>query len=612
VFAALLIAIAAAVAYANSFQGAFVFDDIPAIMENPTIRSLWPIGPVLSMHHNGSPVDGRPVVNLTLAINYALGGTRIWGYHAVNLAIHILAALTLFGILRRTLRLSGLRERFEGRADLWALAVAMVWMVHPLQTESVTYISQRAESLAGLLSLLTLYCCIRAFEADKALKWKIAAIGACLVGMATKETLVAVPLLVLLYDRTFVSHSFREAVKRRWGLYLSLAATWGLLAVVVIHAKSRGGTAGFGHGISSWDYACTQFGAIVHYLRLSFWPAPLVIDYGTGLATGPAQIVPFAIAIGLLVILTVVAIRYWPWAGFLGAWFFMILAPSSSVVPVVTQTMAEHRMYLPLAAVTVLAVVPCDWAWRRLTSAEGAGGKPGQWLRWAIPLAMAGALIAGGIYLTAVRNEDYRSELALWTDTVGKVPDNSRAHNNLGFVLSDRGRIDEAITNYRQALKLDPNNAEAHVNLGCDLATQGRLDEAMAHYHQALRLGLNSADVHNNMGNVFCRVGRFSEAIAQYEKALRLRPDYPDAHNNLGIALAAVGRMSEAIAQYEKALRLRPDYPDTHNNLGNALCRLGRFSEAIPHFQEALRLQPDYPQARKNLELALQAQQHGQ
>src|ERR1022692_1539631 len=205
-FIPLMVVAAGLLAYHNSFTGPFIFDDFYSIEDNPTIHHLWPIWQTLSPPRIGAPtVEGRPLVNLSLAINYALGGYRLWGYHALNLTIHILAALTLFGIVRRTLLQPRLQERFGAAADGLALAVAVLWMVHPLQTESVTYIIQRAESLMGLFYLLTLYCFLRAAGAGGPGRfwWLAASVFACLLGMATKEVMVSAPLVVLLYDRTF-------------------------------------------------------------------------------------------------------------------------------------------------------------------------------------------------------------------------------------------------------------------------------------------------------------------------------------------------------------------------------------------------------------------------
>ena len=198
---------------------------------------------------------------------------NVWGYHAVNLAIHVLAAWTLFGVTRRTLLLPPLHYRFGLAATPLALAVAMLWTLHPLQTEAVTYVIQRTEALAGLFYLLVLYCVVRGAMSTRSIFWYIAATVSCLLGMATKEVMATAPLLVLLYDRTFLAGSFREALRRRFGLYLALAATWTVVPALLFSTGFYGGTAGFAvQKFTWWSYLLTQSGVIVHYLRLAFWP----------------------------------------------------------------------------------------------------------------------------------------------------------------------------------------------------------------------------------------------------------------------------------------------------------------------------------------------------
>ena len=362
-----LIALATVAAFSNSFAGPFVFDDKPAIAANPTIRHLWPLWKAVCPPNRGESVTGRPLLNLSLAVNYAISELDVWSYHATNLAVHLLGSLLLFGILRRTFLLPAMREQWGAVATPLAFVIALFWAIHPLQTESVTYIVQRAESLVGLFYLLTLYCFLRGVGSARTVVWHTGAILACLLGMASKEVMVSAPLIVLLYDRTFLAGSFREAWRRRGRFYAALAGTWLLLGWLVISAGGRGGTAGFGVGISWWAYLCTQFGAIVHYLRLCAWPHPLLLDYGHGTAHGVGEILPYAIVLGLLGAATVAALCRWPKVGFLGAWFFAILAPTSSVVPVATQTVAEHRMYLPLAAVLTGLVVGGCFVGRRLS-----------------------------------------------------------------------------------------------------------------------------------------------------------------------------------------------------------------------------------------------------
>jgi Flp pilus assembly protein TadD len=375
-----------------------------------------------------------------------------------------------------------------------------------------------------------------------------------------------------------------------------------MLGSLVIRAGgSRAGAAGFGLGVSGWSYALTQCRAVMLYLKLAVWPHPLVVDYGTDMVTHPVEVVPQAL--GLLLLLAGTAVALWrrPALGFLGAWFFAILAPSSSAIPLVTQTMAEHRMYLPLAAVIALAVCGGYDLFARLGRESGVLPAAGGWRYLATLLALSAGL---GI-LTAQRNETYRSALAIWSDTVAKRPDNARARDNLGNALHAAGRTREAIAQFEEALRLKPDSAETHNNLGNALSTQpGRQDDAIVQFQAALRLKPDSFAAHYNLANLWLNTpGRLPDAIAEYAKALRLQPDSAAAHNNLGSALARLpGRLNDAIAEYEEALRLQPDIAEAHFNLAVILLDLpGRRDEARAHLEAGLRLQPGNDAARKIL-----------
>jgi hypothetical protein len=239
----------------------------------------------------------------------------------------------LGGVIRRTLLLPRLRERFGRDATNLALVVALLWILHPLQTEAVTYVVQRVESLMGLFYLLTLYCFIRSLEPARARRWHWLAVGACLLGVGTKEVMVTAPVLLLLYDRTFVAGAFRRAWAERRGSHLALAATWlPLVALVASTGWNRGGTAGFNVGISPSANWLTQFEAVVRYLGLAVWPRPQVFDYGPFWYDTVTVVWWQSLVVGLLLGLTVLAVFKKPAAGFLGAWFFGILAVTS-VVP---------------------------------------------------------------------------------------------------------------------------------------------------------------------------------------------------------------------------------------------------------------------------------------
>ncbi|MFI5336615.1 MAG: tetratricopeptide repeat protein, partial [Opitutales bacterium] len=605
---------------ARTFPVPLLFDDEPAILNNASLRhwatALFP--------PPDTTASGRPVLNLSLALNHALSGTSVWSYHAVNLLIHYLAGLAVFGIVRRTLA-----QRTVAAGAPLALAVALLWTLHPLQTEAVTYIVQRAESLMGLFYLCTLYGFIRGAEAapDQRSRWYLLSLTSCFLGMGTKEVMVSAPVVVLLYDRTFLAGSWREVWRCRARVHAGLAATWVILPFLVFSTHGRGGTAGYGTAVSWWSYALTQLPALAHYLRLCFWPHPLVFDYGTALAPLSFQLLPAALLITGLLALTAWALVRHPAGGFLGTAFFVILAPSSSFVPVATETMAEHRMYLPLLAVVVLVVIGLHRVLGRVT------------------LPVCCVLAAGLAAVTWQRNGDYRDAPGLWADTVTRNPANPRAHYNLANQLAGQpDQLEATIMEYQEAVRLQPDYADALNNLGnAWLKKSGGGNEAIARIEAAVRLRPADPDLLNNLGHALLQVpGREQEAVSRLEEALRLRPDYAEAHNNLGYALERLpgrlsdalahdetalrlrpnfaearnnlgnvlmkipGRQPEAIAQYEEALRLNPNFAPTHYNLGNALAAVGRTAEAIRHYEEALRLRPDYIEAHNNLAISLE------
>ncbi|HUI06154.1 MAG TPA: tetratricopeptide repeat protein [Verrucomicrobiae bacterium] len=601
----LVVVAAGLLAYHNSFTGAFLHDDVESILDNPTIRCLWPIWQPLSPpHRHGLTVDGRPLINLSLAINYALGGYHVWGYHALNLAVHILAGLTLFGIVRRTLPQPALCEQFGGAANELALATAVLWTVHPLQTEAVTFVIQRAESIMGLFYLLTLYCFIRGVELEpmqngkwirgdgswrpRTRLWYGLSVAACALGMASKEVMVSAPAIVLLYDRAFLSESFQEAWRRRWRLYLALAGTWILLGSLVVSGQLPATlTIARRIHLTWWQYLATQPKVILHYLRLSVWPHPLGFDfYGWPIARTWEQTLPPAVVVVILLGATV-----WAWKrhrawGFVGAWFFLILAPSSSFLPL-HEVIYEHRMYLPLAAVVSAVVLG-------LYAVTGRRS-----------FAALVAVAVGLGCLTWRRNWDYRSDITISADAVARLPNDARAHYNLGFALQQAGRLQEAIDQCQQALRIMPDMSEAHYTLGVALTELGRPQDAIEHYEQALRIKPDYAEAHNNLGIALAKLGRVPEAIEHYEQALRIRPNDPVVLCNLGVALTGAGRTQEAITHLEQALRIRPDDADAHYNIAAALLQEGKPQGAIEHYEQALRIRPGFVEAHYNLAVTL-------
>jgi tetratricopeptide (TPR) repeat protein len=613
VLAAVFIVIAGVAAYSNSFNGAMVGDDLTSILENQSIRRLWPPWGALSPPRNGETVSGRPLLNLSLAVNYAVGGTNVWGYHAVNLAIHIFAAITLFGVLRRTLCLPKLRARYGDVAILLAGAIALIWTAHPLQTESVTYIVQRAESLCGLCYLLVLYCVVRGATSAQCSRetidgrvaparfglmrerlWYSASIVFSLIGMATKEVMVTAPVVILLYDRVFLAGTWRGALRRR-GLYLGLAATWLLLGVLVWSTGLLGRRAELGAPDMA-SYAAAQPLAIQHYVWLSVWPHPLCHDYhGWPIGRGAALIVAGGALAAGVVATTVGMARGSAWS-LLGAWFIIILMPTSSFLPL-SDVVAEHRMYLPLASV-ITAVIVGGYETARFIS-DRMRVAPFAPERWIGSLSLAITIVFGTA--TWVRNIDYRSDLAIWECNVATIPTNDRAQNNLGFALVGEGRLVEAIFHYRAALKISPGYAVPYNNLGDAIGRLGRLDESIDYYRRSLELRPSFAVARSNLARALSLHGKTDDAIVEYWKALENDPSNPDTHNDLGVALAQRGRLPEAIAQFQAAVERRREFAEAHNNLGNAFLQQGNWAGAVSQYQAAIGLGLDSAALRMNL-----------
>lgn len=574
-FACIIIAIVAAVAYSNSFSGPFIFDDRSSIEDNATIKKLWPIWPAITPIPGGHTVSGRPILNLSFALNYAAGGLAVWGYHFVNLTLHILAAFTLFGFLWRTFNFAKLSERFGNDSWVIALSIAGLWTLHPVQTESVTYIVQRAESLAGLFYLLTLYCFARGLSPNAHPAWLWTSVAACAVGMGCKEVVASAPLVALLYDRTFVASTFREAWQKRRAIYLAMASTWLLLAHFILATGNRGGSAGFGVGPTPIEYLLTQSCAILEYLRLSIWPSPLIFDYGKPIIMDPARYIAPLFLVGALAVATLIGIFRNTLGGFLGFWFFALLAPTSSIVTVATQTIASHRMYLPLAAV-ITALVLALYAWK------------GRKALWFTPII---AIVFG--VLTFQRNIDYRTELSIWRDTVLKCPGNARALGCLGVVLIYDRQYGLAKSLLQEAVAIDPDDAKLRCNLGIALCATGSEKQARGEFRLAFSDGSKEENLKisghlNGLAGVFSGRGQFDLAKSLWKESVRLNPEDATLRSNFGFALHATGEKQEALTQFKRAYELDPTGENKEYNIGLALTDLGNYEEARRYFKAAL------------------------
>lgn len=607
----------AGLAYSNSFAGPFVFDDVPSIVENPQIRGWHALHEVFTDPGRVDiTVSGRPVAAWTLALNHTFGGLQVFGYHLLNLAIHAASGLLLYGIVRRVLRLPrpaaeasnsarvSTLPRSSADQDLWAAAVAAIFLLHPLQTESVTYVVQRVESLAALWFLAVLYFVLRSATGEKPRHAGAAAIVCCALGMGTKEVMVAAPIAALLFDRAFLAGTFAAAWRARGRLYMGLASTWIFLAWLVATSPRLRVAEEAAASVSSFDYARIQAGALLRYLGLTAFPKDLVFDYGI---VGDGVAIPQALsdyAIPGALILALVAVTLWAMlrnrpTGAVAAIAFLLLAPSSSIVPIRLEPIAEHRMYLPIAALAILFVAALTRGLERVGPGRGA--------RRAAIAAIAIALVLGG--RTYARNQDYANAVALWEDTVAKRPGNARALTNLGLELEKVGQTSRALELHREAVRVRPSYSEAHHNLASALLVAGDTTNAEISYRRALELDGRAVESRVGLAECLVRANRLDEAAAEFEAALQQRADLYGAHRSLAAIRLQQQRLDESAAHFSAALRLDGSDARLWNLLGTIHAQQGKWDLAAEHFRTALRVQPGFPDALGNLERLSQLRQ---
>jgi len=622
-----LIVIVGILTYANSRSGPFILDDQSTIADNRQIREWWRPSSVLVPEAN-TAIAGRPIVNLSFAINYAIGGLDVRGYHAGNIAIHLICALLAFGLVRRTLELPRLRARFGGSSANLAFAVALLWAVHPLNSEVVDYLTERTESLMALFYLLTIYASLRAVDRvvpvparaarARSSGWRIngwggLAIVACALGMACKESMVSAPIVVALYDRVFVFDSFRDDLRSRRGLYVGLAATWLVLAALM-WSGPRSAVGGFSTGISPWTYLLNQTQMITHYLRLTVWPRSLVVFYGWPVMLTLRDVLPYALLVTVLLAATMGALVRAPALGFLGAWFFITLAPTSSIVPIATEVGAERRMYLPLLAVIVLAVIAVVWLWEAARRRLSVGSNlPATILATVGLVVVAGSLAAA----TVIRNREYASAVTLARTVVERRP-TAVTHHYLAEQLVVAGAHDEALPHLREAIA--GGDSRARYLLGVELFNAGKLNDAMEQLYAFVATSrLPYRLVPHWLEPPFAEVitarlvlaraasmqGSWSRAAEQARLVLAAVPANREARLALADALFAQQRYDEAAAEYPEYLKVAPADAHALTNFGLTFIAAGKLDEAIPWFRRAVDADPRNANARRILAMAL-------
>jgi Flp pilus assembly protein TadD len=512
------------IVYWNSFSGQLVFDDILQITDNPNVRQLWPLADWQ-----------RPLGYFTFQLNYAWGGLQPWGYHLVNVLIHCANGLLLFDLARRCIERVAADELLRSRARFIAFAIALVWLVHPLTTTAVTYTVQRLEALMAFCFLSCLYALLRSADSSKPRIWQVAAVVAMLLGVLTKEVMITCLPVAILFDRAFVAQSWRGTWQRkRFYVALALPLAWTFITMRMTNAEEY--AAGFGfRGVTPWEYLRTQPQVLLHYLQLTFWPDELLLDYGWPVAGDPLSIYLPGLAILGLLGLSVIALWKYPPLGCLGFATFLILGPSSSIMPI-ADLCFEHRFYLPLMCVVALVVVGTYWLIERYVAIEKQSG---------IAFALALLAVSGLGYRTLLRNADYANPIRLWEKNVAARPDHGRPHLLLAMLYDRAGRLPEAGEQYQAAVAVKPNYFKGLLNLGGWHFRHGEFKAAASCFERASKVEPRNPAGHTQWGRSLVELGETTAARETLEAALQLDPRDPVALRSFAWLLSTSPRDDE-------------------------------------------------------------------
>ncbi|MGB5746979.1 MAG: tetratricopeptide repeat protein [Desulfobacterales bacterium] len=544
--------------YSNTLEGPFLLDDGSNIKNNPAIRLTQLSWTGIENAASNSPLSNRPLAYISFALNYYFHSYRTVGFRLVNILIHMSAGVFLFLFIKTTLGLPALESRFGNSRWLPYIAV-LIWLVHPLHVQSVTYIVQRMNSMASMFYILSMLCYARArLTQSPTIKWLLAA--ACLMSgilaLGTKETAATLPCFILLYEWFFLQDLSREWLRRQLPVLIGVFIL--LIGVSLIYLDGHP----FARILSRYELrnftltqrVFTEFRVVILYLSLLIYPHPnrLNLDYDFPLSH--SLIDPLTTLLALVAIIGLLAWSFWlarkdRLISFCLLWYFGNLVIESSIIGL--EIVFEHRTYLPSMMIILMAAILTD-----------------RYLRFnVLKIVTICAVTLVFSAWTYERNTIWSNAVSLWSDVVKKSPHKARPHNNLGNALKRQGKIEEAIAHFNKALQINPGYAKAHNNLGTALASQGKTEEALKHFGIALYINPGYAAAHSNIGVALAGQDEFEKAIVHFRAALRRKPDYAKVHSNLGAALVRQGQLQEALEHFHTALRLKPDDVQTYNNL---------------------------------------------
>jgi len=569
-----IIIVLALAVYANSINGKFIWDDNLLIKDNEYIKS-WQNIPKFFTESIMSGIGKesntyRPIQMITYVIDYSLWGLNVKGYHLTNILLHTLVALCVYWLMNV---LYG--------DNILSLFTSMLFAVHPIHTEAVTYISGRADSLAVLFILLFLILFIRYLRKQNLLLYFIA-LTSYVLALLSRENSLVLPVLLLFY-----CYTFKRKLRIKEFLPI-LIITFGYILLRFTGLKFM-----LPHISCSTTFLQRLpgfFVAITSYIRLLFLPFNLHMEYGNKLFS---FLDLRAIAGALIVFLGFIyAIRKRNTGRiifFSVLWFFIMILPSSNLYPV-NAYMAEHWLYLPSIGMFLILGHGMSLMYRKETFRI-------------YTIILAAVLLLSYSYLTVKQNSYWRDPISFYERTLQYAPDSPRIHYNIGKIHDDRGEKERAIISYKKAIKIYPEHESAYYNLALLYKDLNRNENAIAAFKKAIEINPNHVKAYNNLGNVYSIINSNDDAIAAFKKAIEINPNHAEAYNNLGITYSDLGRYEEAISLYKKAIVINPHNAKAYNNLGNTYYKLGNLEEVKKAWEKALQIDPTLGYIRTNLHL---------
>ena len=587
---ALLLLIAVGVAiYSNSLRGSFVFDDLPNIVNNPAVHAESLSPHVLLTAAFGSPLHGRPLANLSFALNYYWNGLDVTSYHVVNIVIHIANAMLVYAIALMLMRRTDQRsDHADLTLVLLALFAALVFVAHPVQTQSVTYIVQRMNSLAVLFYLAALLLYLKGRMRQDVVRrgacWA-GALLAWLLALCCKENAATLPLLILLYEWYF-HWIFNLGQLRRYALPLTAALL--VFALVGLVYTGFQPWAQLQEGYLTRDFTLdqrlmTQPRVVVGYLGVLLLPLQSQLNLTPHVVTSTSLLQPLTTLPSLLLLTGLLGVaiwfaRQWPLASFCVLWFFLHLAIESTIFPL--EMAYQHRLYLPLVGVVILlAACVLRPAYDRSPS---------------VTIAVAVVLISCLALGSYRRNQLFDNPLNVWSDVVQKSPGDYRAYYNRATWFAVLNEHQHAVDDYTACIRLREDHAVALANRAVSYQALEQPDFALQDFSQAIKLAPNNPSTHMNLANLLARQDRFDEAMAAYAEALRLEPEYAAAYFNRGIVRLRANQFIPAALDFTRAIEIDPTYVEAWYSRGLCAMQLRQTEGAVNDFSQAIQLRSDY------------------